>query len=139
MQDVRWQQRYANYSKIVNLLNLELAEKNIADFSELEQSGISQWFELSYELLWKLLKDYLEFQEVEIGLLSPKNVLKIAASSGLLEQIAVDGEMLIEMHQSRNELTHIYDDEKALVILNFVQNNYIHQMIKIDDYFGKLI
>jgi len=139
VQDVRWQQRYANYSKIVNLLNLELAEKNIADFSELEQSGISQWFELSYELLWKLLKDYLEFQEVEIGLLSPKNVLKIAASSGLLEQIAVDGEMLIEMHQSRNELTHIYDDEKALVILNFVQNNYIHQMIKIDDYFGKLI
>lgn len=139
MQDVRWQQRYANYSKIVNLLNLELAEKNIADFSELEQSGISQWFELSYELLWKLLKDYLEFQEVEIGLLSPKNVLKIAASSGLLEQIAVDGEMLIEMHQSRNELTHIYDDEKALAILNFVQNNYIHQMIKIDDYFGKLI
>ena len=137
--DIRWQQRYANYHRIINSLNQELSQKEIGNFSELERSGLSQWFELSYELMWKLLKDYLEYEEVELGLLSPKNILKTSAEVGLLEKMQVDGEVLVKIHQARNELTHIYDDEKALAILKVIQDGYLVEMLKLDAYFGKLM
>jgi len=73
-QDVRWKQRYSNYSSILNILYDSLQDKAPEDYSELEQMGLAKSFELCFELLWKLLKDYLENEDIEIGLSSPKNI-----------------------------------------------------------------
>ena len=109
MQDIRWKQRHSSYTSILNLLNDSMAGKDPEDFTELEQIGLAKSFELSFELLWKLLKDYLESENIEIGLISPGNILKAAASKGLLQLMDADGDILMKAHKSRNELVHIYD------------------------------
>lgn len=58
-QDVRWEQRYANFKKALSQLK-KFVDKG--DLSELEEQGIIQAFEYTYELVWNVLKDYLEFQ-----------------------------------------------------------------------------
>ena len=135
MDDIRWKQRHANYSKILKVLNNNLADKEPLEFSELERIGLAKSFELSFELLWKLLKDFLEHEEVEIGLISPKNILKAAAVSGLLEKINANGDILMQAHKSRNELAHIYDNDKFTATLENIKNTYLPEMIKVNGFF----
>ncbi|MCL2610045.1 MAG: nucleotidyltransferase substrate binding protein [Defluviitaleaceae bacterium] len=139
MQDIRWKQRYSNYTSILNLLNSSMKDSSLNDFTELELIGLAKSFELCFELLWKLLKDYLEHENVEIGLISPKNILKAAASKGLLQLINADGDVLIKAHKSRNELVHIYDHEKFLKILKEIQEILLPEMVKVDNYFKGLV
>ena len=135
MDDIRWKQRHANYTNILKVLNDNLADREPPEFTELERIGLAKSFELSFELLWKLLKDFLEYEEVVIGLISPKNILKAAASSGLLEKINTNGDVLMQAHKSRNELVHIYDNDKFTAALESIKNTYLPEMIKIDGFF----
>jgi len=135
MQDIRWKQRFSGYTNILKLLADSLKGKNLCEFSELEQIGLAKSFELCFELLWNLLKDYLEEENIEIGLLSPKNILKVAASKGLLDDMGVDGDVLMQAHKSRNELVHIYDHEKFVSALEEVNEKYLPQLIKVEIYF----
>jgi nucleotidyltransferase substrate binding protein (TIGR01987 family) len=139
MDDIRWKQRYANYKKILKLINDSLYDKDPKDFTDLERIGLAKSFELCFELLWKLLKDFLEYEEVEIGIISPKNTIKEAAASGLLEKINADGDILIQTHKSRNELAHIYDYEKFSATLDNIKNLYLPEMIEVDKYFEELV
>ena len=134
MQDIRWKQRHAKYCKMLNVLKESLRDKALDDFTELELIGLAK----SFELLWKLLKDYLEHEEIEIGLSSPKNILKASAVSGLFQQIGVDGDVLMQAHQTRNELVHIYDYDIFLAALTDVKKLFLAEMVKVDDYFRKL-
>lgn len=56
-QDIRWQQPLKNFNKA--MLHLEGALK-IEQPDMVQKVGIIQLFEMSFELAWKLLKDYLE-------------------------------------------------------------------------------
>lgn len=93
-------------------------------------------FELAFELMWKTLKDYLEFNGVDIGIISPTNVLRSAASSGLLEEMDVEGEDLIEMLRARNQLTHVYDFETALDLLERIKATYVPELLKVESFFN---
>jgi nucleotidyltransferase substrate binding protein (TIGR01987 family) len=123
---------------MLELLAASLQGAEVADFGELEQIGLAKSFELSFELMWKLIKDYLEYQGVEIGITSPKNVLRVAATSGLLELIEVDGDTLLAAHKTRNELTHVYSEEAFREALGKVKLVYLADMLKIDRFFGEL-
>lgn len=139
MQDTRWKQRYMSYSKILGLLYDNLLSKSPNDYSELEQIGLAKSFELCFELMWKLLKDYLEYENVEIGLISPKNILKSAASKGLLQLIDADGDVLINAHITRNGLVHVYDQAVFYQALMDVKELYLPEMLKVKIYFEGLI
>ena len=55
--DIRWKQRFENFDKAYKLLEKYSTKKKL---SELEQAGIIQFFEMTFELGWKVLKDRLE-------------------------------------------------------------------------------
>ena len=139
MNDIRWKQRYSNYTNMLKVLNDNLQNKEPNSFTKLEKIGLAKTFELSFELLWKLLKDYLEYEQIEIGLISPKNILKAAAAKGLLEQMDTNGDILMQAHKSRNELLHIYDEKFYCTTLEIIKNSYLEQMNKIDDFFKKMV
>ena len=50
-QDIRWQQRFENFERALELLKEPLG--NISALSEMEQQGVVQRFEFTVELAWK--------------------------------------------------------------------------------------
>ena len=69
--DTRWKQRFHNFEKALQLLERGLQLKNP---SETERGGIIQFYEMSFELSWKLMKDYLNEEGYNIK--SPKQAIK---------------------------------------------------------------
>lgn len=119
--EVRWKQRFQNFSRAYNLLNSVLEENDIDDLSNLEQEGVVQRFEYTYELAWKTLKDYLEYNGANIAEITARNVFKEAYSSKIIK----NSEIFIDMMISRNLLSHTYDFNKFRDILIKVKKDYM--------------
>ena len=103
--DVRWKQRYANFSRSVANLRDAVAVEHP---SKLERQGIIKAFELCYELAWKTLQDYLR----ELGFddaVGPKAVIRRAFQEGVIS----NGDGWSDMHRGRNESAHLYDEAVA--------------------------
>jgi len=103
-QDIRWKQRFDNYGKALNELkeSRELAETR--PLSKLEKQGVIQGFEYTHELAWNLMKDYLEFQG-HVGSIGLRDTTREAFK----REIIMDGDIWMEMIQSRNLTSHAYD------------------------------
>ncbi len=76
--------------------------------NQLEKDGAIQRFEFVFELVWKTLKDYSE-DKGRMDAASPKDAFRVAADLGLIE----DPLPWFEFLKSRNEATHLYDEQKA--------------------------
>lgn len=76
MQDIRWQQRFDNYKKAVHYLADEVEKYANTDL-DIIKKGIIQSFEITHELAWKVMKDYLKYQGfTELG--GPRSVTRLA-------------------------------------------------------------
>jgi nucleotidyltransferase substrate binding protein (TIGR01987 family) len=103
-QDIRWKQRFQNFDRAVQLVREPLAG-GVDKLSLLEKEGVVQRFEVTLELAWKTLKDFLEAQGVEILPVTPCAVVKEAFAAKILK----DGQVWIDMLDHRNLLSHTYD------------------------------
>ena len=54
--EIRWKQRFVNFEKTFLLLERTV---KIGELSEAERGGLIQFYEVSFELSWKTMKDYL--------------------------------------------------------------------------------
>lgn len=96
-----------------SLINLRKATDRFAE--ALQEPGSSivmdatiQRFKFTYELMWKTLKIFLE--DIHgIRAISPRLVFKEAYALSIIEQ----EDILLEMIQSRNLLSHTYNEEQA--------------------------
>jgi nucleotidyltransferase substrate binding protein (TIGR01987 family) len=120
--DVRWKQRFVNFEKSYKLL-----EKYIHTpiESELDRAGIIQLFEISFELSWKLMKDYLEAQELNVK--SPRESIKQAFQIGLID----DGHIWIDGLADRNLTVHTYDEKLADKMVKDIANLYFPELKKL--------
>lgn len=119
-EDVRWMQRFAHFRRATNRLKEadKLAEARA--LSDLEQQGMIKGFELTYELAWNVLKDYLEWQGTT-GLYGSRTVIRTAFNVGLIS----DGEAWIDMVEDRNLSSHVYDEETAKRIVLMIHTTYL--------------
>jgi len=116
MTDIRWKQRLSNLQKSLEHLAdaIEIEKPSI-----IEQAGIIQFFEMSFELSWKTLKDYLEEQGF-IDVKSPRATIKKAFEIELIE----DGQKWLEALENRNLAAHTYDDATAKEIYELICDSY---------------
>ncbi len=114
--DIRWQQRFANYRKALTQLK-KFIDKG--ELNELEEQGLIQAFEYTYELAWNVLKDYYEYQG-ETSIQGSRDAFRMAAKRGLVENI----ENWMDMVDSRNKTTHTYNEEIAEEIASSVIDRY---------------
>ncbi|MDR2898645.1 MAG: nucleotidyltransferase substrate binding protein [Spirochaetaceae bacterium] len=126
--DIRWKQRFQNFSRAFVLLRSAFDECSFDELNQLEQEGAIQRFEYTWELTWKTIKDFLEYH----GVLIPppagsRNVIKQAAAL-FFDDAGIDGETFIDMLVTRNELSHTYDFEKFKDALKDIQNRYVPQL-----------
>jgi nucleotidyltransferase substrate binding protein (TIGR01987 family) len=108
MQDIRWKQRFNNYTQALQTLRRAVELSRQRDLSELEEQGLIQGFEFTHELAWNVLKDYLEEQGV-IGIIGSKNATREAFKNGLIS----DGETWMDMIKARNLTSHTYNPDIA--------------------------
>lgn len=109
MTDIRWQQRFDNYSKAFKELSGDVALRQSRPLSRLEEKGLIQSFEMVHELSWNVLKDYLQDVGGTIGLLGSKDSTREAFKRGLI----ADGETWMDMIKARNLTSHLYDEGVA--------------------------
>jgi len=117
--DIRWIQRFNHFKKALNQLT-KFIEKG--KLNELEQQGVIQSFEYTYELAWNTLKDYFEHQG-ETGIHGSRDAFRLAFKRGLIE----DGETWMDMIESRALTTHTYNEDIAKDIANNIFNRYFSE------------
>lgn len=127
--DIRWLQRYSNFHKACQRL-IEVTESGITvdDLSELEQEGLVQRFEYTFELSWKVMQDLLTYKGYEF-MTGPNGALKMAFEDGLITDH--DGWRL--MAKSRNTLSHVYDEDEATAIVGLIFTKYAPLLKALDE------
>lgn len=130
-QDIRWKQRFNNYSKALSDLDAEVSLRASRELSRLEEKGLIQSFEMAHELAWNVLKDYLEEQGGTTGLLGSKDSTREAFKRGLID----DGEIWMDMIKSRNLTSHVYDETTARQIVEEICGRFHACFVKMHRHF----
>lgn len=102
--DIRWRQRFQNYSDALE--HLKYAVTEVENPSDLEKEGTIQRFEFTHELAWKVMKDFLEYEGIT-GIIGSRSATKEAFNKRLIS----DGQNWMNMIESRNKTVHTYIDE----------------------------
>ncbi|WP_409967161.1 nucleotidyltransferase substrate binding protein [Bengtsoniella intestinalis] len=114
------QMKLENFQKAVLRLAEGLDEYH-AHPSTTARDGVIQRFEFTFELAWKSLKVYLQDQGVGADLQFPRQVLKEAYATKLID----DQTVWIDMLTARNTTSHIYDDRQATAVMADIENRYL--------------
>jgi nucleotidyltransferase substrate binding protein (TIGR01987 family) len=126
--DIRWKQRFNQFNKAFSLLASAI---KVEKPSELERAGLIQFFEMSFELGWKLLKDYLENEGFDIK--SPREAVKQAFQSEIIQ----DGNAWIMALEDRNLITHTYQEQTALAVEQKIRQTYYPLLLQLQQHLNK--
>lgn len=118
--DIRWKQRFSNLQLAYRRLQQAVEANRLTPGNDLIQMALIKAFEMSFELAWKTLKDYLNYNGIDVKL--PREVIKQAFANELVS----DGQLWIDMLEERNLMAHIYDQARALKAVNHICQRYIH-------------
>ncbi len=127
-QDIRWKQRFVLFRKAYVLLEQTIAINNP---SEAERAGLIQFFELAFELAWKVLKDNCEDEGFIAN--SPRETIKLAFQSGLI----MDGHLWMEALKDLKLTVHTYEEKIAIAEEEKIRNSYFPVLAKLFHDFSK--
>uniref|UniRef100_C6E102 Nucleotidyltransferase substrate binding protein, HI0074 family n=1 Tax=Geobacter sp. (strain M21) TaxID=443144 RepID=C6E102_GEOSM len=114
-EDIRWQQRFNHFEKAFLLLQDAVA---IPSPSVVERAGLIQFFEMAFELAWKVLKEYEEAEGFTVR--SPRDAIKQAFEAGMV----TEGRDWIDALEDRNLTMHTYNEATAQAVEEKIRNKY---------------
>ncbi len=124
---IRWKQRLQNFNKAFETLKLGV---DLDQPNKLEQQGIIQSFEFTFELAWKTMKDYLESKDILANY--PRDVIKEAFQHGIIH----NGEIWMEMLEQRNFMSHTYNEQRAKLALTKIKESYFGAILGVLTFFN---
>ncbi|MGM0457577.1 MAG: nucleotidyltransferase substrate binding protein [Cyanobacteriota bacterium] len=124
--DIRWIQRFSNFKRTFLLLEKALEIKSP---SLVERAGLIQFFEMAFELSWKLLKDYEEIEGFTVK--TPREALKQAFQAEIITQ----GQDWIEALQDRNLMAHTDNEKTAIAVEERIRHKYFPLLKNLYDTF----
>jgi nucleotidyltransferase substrate binding protein (TIGR01987 family) len=116
---VRWLQRLDSFRRAHLQLPSAVDLNQQRSLSELEQQGLIQAFEFTYELVWNVMKDYLR----SLGNSTVTASLDSSRAAFAAELIA-DGESWLDMIVSRNLSSHTHNRDTANSLVYKIANSY---------------
>jgi len=131
-QDIRWKQRFSNYQKAVSQLE-KFIEKE--DLNPLEEQGLIQAFEYTYELAWNVMKDYFTYEQADENITGSRDAIRLAFKRGLV----VDGENWMDMIVSRVKSSHTYNEDTANEIVAKIITSYFDLFLAFKDKMKSLL
>ncbi|MBI4404866.1 MAG: nucleotidyltransferase substrate binding protein, partial [Deltaproteobacteria bacterium] len=99
--DIRSQQRYSSFRKALARYEEARSDK----LTRLEEEGLIQRFEYTFELAWKCLQDLLQ-ERGYANIRGPRPVIEQAFQDGIIK----NGPVWLDMLKARNETVHLYDE-----------------------------
>ncbi len=97
----------------------KLRQASVMAVDELHRDGVIQRFEFTFEAFWKAIRMILIIEGFECQ--GPRSCIKEGARRGFV----VEGEILLDMLEDRNKMSHIYDESTANDIFERIKNTYI--------------
>jgi nucleotidyltransferase substrate binding protein (TIGR01987 family) len=101
----RWHYRFDNYRRAFALLREMVEAAEVRPLQQIEKEGTIQRFEYTWELAWKVMKDYLEHSGVTFATVTPATVIRAALAAKLIDS----GEDWMDALSARNRMSHVYD------------------------------
>lgn len=120
---VRCRQRMVNYTKSLAHLRATVEKESL---NEIEKAGLIQFFEVAFELSWKVMKDYLITEGYDVK--SPREAIKTAFDYGLIS----DGAKWLEALEKRNLALEIYDEAILDELEKLITNTYYPMMVLLE-------
>jgi nucleotidyltransferase substrate binding protein (TIGR01987 family) len=126
----RWQYRLENYQKAFALLCEAVETLRSGSITQLEKEGLIQRFAYTWELAWKLLKDYLEDSGVVLESITPKAVIRAAFAAKIIN----DGEDWLKALDARNRMAHTYDFQDFNSIIAAIDSDYLRLLTDLHNF-----
>jgi len=133
-QDVRWEQRFSNFTKALNKLKqaIEYIGHNFMEedqpidgedielvLEEMIKDALIQRFEYTHELAWNVMKDYAEYQgNPDVG------GSRDATREAFQLKLIANGQVWMDMIISRNKTSHTYNEAVAGEIYRKILKEY---------------
>lgn len=128
VEDIRWKQRFDNLQAAYGkLLQAVQAHAQMPD-DDLVQIALIKMFEMTFELSWKTMKDYLQYGGIDVKL--PRDVIKQAFAN----DIVIDGQLWIDMLEDRNLMAHTYDEARARKAVDHICQRYLPGLEQLHQY-----
>ena len=121
----RWEQKLNNYRKALRRLAEVVNVMNVRKLNDFEADGLIQRFEFTFELAWKLMKSYAEYQGVDKEIMGSRDAVRWAFDSKLI----ADSDVWMEMIKRRNDTSHTYDEDTAYEVVGRVKEAYLQAFI----------
>lgn len=99
---------------------------------QLDNDGVIQRFEFTFELLWKTLRLFLLNEGIITK--SPKEALKEAFRFGPIK----DEEIFLDMLEDRNLTSHIYSEDVSKEIFKRIKKFYIVSLTELSQELSKV-
>lgn len=128
MQDIRWKQRFENLQSAYQKLQHAIQANAQTPNNDLIQMALIKAFEMTFELSWKTMKDYLNYNGIDVKL--PREVIKQAFANDII----ADGQLWIDMLEDRNLMAHTYDEARALKAVSHICRHYIAGLDELHHY-----
>ncbi len=118
----RWRERIDDFGRALARLVEAIAESQNSESTTLKD-GVIQRFEFTFELAWKALKDYLQYEGLT-EVKSPRSVIR----EGFANEILENGEIWIDMLEDRNLTSHLYQQSIAENIYQKIVTVYLSEL-----------
>ncbi|MDY6439061.1 MAG: nucleotidyltransferase substrate binding protein [Prevotella sp.] len=130
--DIRWKQRFENFSKALALLNeaSTIVARHLnydTGVADLLAEGLVQRFEYTHELAWNVMKDYAEYQGYT-DIRGSRDAIRYGLQNGL-----IDDRVWMKSIEDRNLSSHHYDSSTVEAILGRITETYLPLMNRFEE------
>jgi len=88
-----------------------------------------QRFEFTFELAWKLMKSYAEYQGTDKEIMGSRDAIRWAFENKLI----ADSNIWMEMVKRRNDTSHTYDEDTASEVVLRIKDSYYQAFVEFCD------
>lgn len=117
----RWELRFENFLAAKQNLSAAAEEYRRRPLSVLEQAGLIQLFEITWDVGWKVMRDVLLSRGIGEDVRTPVGAIRAAFSVDLID----DGQRWMDATKLRHTLSHEYHPERAGAGLKQIASEYL--------------
>lgn len=122
--DLRWVQRFQNFDDALKTFARVFDRYRAAPEDEVIQIALIQAFEFTFEIAWKTMKDFLEYEGYS-GIGNSKQTVRVAFQAGLM----TDAEGWMAAIARHNMTSHVYNAVVLQETIDFIRHKF-HPLVQ---------